>query len=68
MMEYLMKYEPEYLERLGTLSARSIAKIRWREKHRPRGKAMDNDTLDEFQCMYVSFLLKHSVRDLLYLD
>lgn len=49
MMDYLMKYEPEYLERLGTLSARSIAKIRWREKHRPRGKAMDNDTLDEFQ-------------------
>lgn len=61
MKDYLVKYEPEYLERLETLSARSIAKIQWREKHRPRGKASDDDLLDDFQCMFIYFLLFHNI-------
>ncbi|CAH0725566.1 unnamed protein product, partial [Brenthis ino] len=49
MMEYFMKHEPEYLRRLESMSARSLARAQWREKHVPREKNTDNDVLEEFQ-------------------
>ncbi|XP_032519313.2 uncharacterized protein LOC116771543 isoform X1 [Danaus plexippus] len=49
MLEYHTKYEPEYLERLSSMSAGGMAAIEFRLKHRPREKKKKDEADDEFQ-------------------